>query len=320
MRAEYLKAFEDHEVEALKPLLASHVIAMGGRKLEEGDWTSVYCAAKGIPASGWSNLDIDVVHGALGVEHKMLSTGAKRPSDKLGQTLMHPSMTRSIRIPDTDDETEAMVAVLGQYGELVEARRQRIEGESRLEADLRLGWLLWQTDLSQFLYFEERMGIPDPGAYYAQWNEISRRGRRKPSRNLWIFDKDSDRKRYSVTTSAGAKIQPYFDVPSVDSELVYVFTVEGEEAEGGVRLWLSPATLAGLQRAAGDTSTAAASRLITETAAHVDPLDGEARDDVEPASPVTVTYEAYEALTTVFGGRTADERLRRLLGEVVVDD
>ena len=42
---------------------------MMGRKLEEGDWAEVYCRAKGLPNQGWSNLNIDVMHEGLGVEH-----------------------------------------------------------------------------------------------------------------------------------------------------------------------------------------------------------------------------------------------------------
>ena len=32
--------------------MAAQVIPMRGRKLEEGDWTAVYCAAKGIEYRG----------------------------------------------------------------------------------------------------------------------------------------------------------------------------------------------------------------------------------------------------------------------------
>jgi hypothetical protein len=88
---------------------------------------------------------------------------------------------------------------------------------------MRTGWLLWQESLRQFLYFEERMRIPDPDDYKAQWVD-SGGGARKGSRNLWIYDKRTERKMFSVTTTAGAKIQPYFDVPPPDDPNLYLFT------------------------------------------------------------------------------------------------
>ena len=51
---------------------------MMGCKLEEEDWNRVYCEAKGIPHSGWSNLNIDVIHAGLGVEQKLLCVSRQR--------------------------------------------------------------------------------------------------------------------------------------------------------------------------------------------------------------------------------------------------
>ena len=50
----------------------------------------MYCGAKGIPEQKWSNLNIDVMHGNLGVEHKMLCYRSK-PSilAACGTSLMH---------------------------------------------------------------------------------------------------------------------------------------------------------------------------------------------------------------------------------------
>ena len=66
-----LEAFSPSEREKAHALLAIRVAHMMGRKLEEGDWAEVYCRAKEIPVRGWSNLDIDVMHGSLGVEQKI---------------------------------------------------------------------------------------------------------------------------------------------------------------------------------------------------------------------------------------------------------
>src|SRR5438309_1435125 len=116
-----LPAFSSDEKGIAKRLLASRVAQMMGRKFEEGDWSAVYCRAKGIPDQGWSNLHIDVVHDGLGVEHKMLCVGEKKPLMGLaGTTLMHPAATRSIRIASTEiDADHAMRDVLEQYRHLI---------------------------------------------------------------------------------------------------------------------------------------------------------------------------------------------------------
>jgi hypothetical protein len=55
-----LKAFSAEQFQRAKLHLATQVAHMMGRKMEEGDWTHVYCLSKGIPPTGWSNLNIDV--------------------------------------------------------------------------------------------------------------------------------------------------------------------------------------------------------------------------------------------------------------------
>lgn len=67
-----LPVFSAEEAKRAKVFLATQAATMMGRKLEEGDWGHVYCKAKGIPGSGWSNLHIDVNYMGLGVEHKLL--------------------------------------------------------------------------------------------------------------------------------------------------------------------------------------------------------------------------------------------------------
>jgi hypothetical protein len=211
-----LPAFTPEEREKVQRLLALKVAHMMGRKLEEGDWSEVYCAAKGIPNRGWSNLNIDVIHDNLGVEHKMLCYRSKPTLDEAcGTTLMHPSATRSFRIESIEaDPNEVMRSVMTQYADLLLQRQRAVEAQNQTDhpVDMRTGWLLWQESLRQFLYFEEPTTPPDPEKHYAEWHERMG-GARKASRNLWIYEKGTGRKRYSVTTSAGGKIQPYFDVP-----------------------------------------------------------------------------------------------------------
>src|SRR5439155_14235794 len=103
-----------------------------------------------IPNKGWSNLNIDIMFGNLGVEHKMLSRPADvRLRDVCGTRLMHPAATRSIRIPSTEgDPNEVMRVVLIQYADLVLERRKKVADNSPgREPDMRTGWLLWQAGL-----------------------------------------------------------------------------------------------------------------------------------------------------------------------------
>lgn len=251
-----LPAFSESEREKAHALLGSLVASMMGRKLEEGDWAEVYCKAKGIPLRGWSNLDIDVTHESLGVEHKMSRYKSSVDlAEACGKTLMHPSATRSIRVPPvTTDPNSAMMDVLTQYAELIRARREKVQVQApgNEEPDMRTGWLLWQDSLRQFLYFEEEMLAPDPADYFAEWRSRSSGGSRKSSTNLWIYEKDTGKKRYSVTTEAGAKIQPYFDVPPPNDPNLYLFTVIGEIIETGlVRVWIMEATAREASRRTG---------------------------------------------------------------------
>ena len=93
-----LRAFSILQARKAKVLLAAKVANMMGRKFEEGDCSEVYCKAKDIPDSGWSNLHIDISHEGLGVEFKMLrvtNLNGKPIKSVCGTTLMHPAATRS---------------------------------------------------------------------------------------------------------------------------------------------------------------------------------------------------------------------------------
>ncbi len=237
-----LPAFSTDEKTMAHTLLASRVASMMGRKFEEGDWAAVYHAAKGIPDHGWSNLNIDVMHSGLGIEHKMLCVQSNKSlREYCGTTLMHPAATRSIRIPSLDaDPTEVAAEILRQYATLIQQRRRKVvEDSPHREPDMRVGWLLWQESLKEFLYFEQEMLEPNPDDYWAEWKE-SGGGARKASKNLWVYERETGRKRYSITTSAGVKIQPYFDVPAPNDPNLCYFRVQGEELEGGlVRIWIT---------------------------------------------------------------------------------
>lgn len=290
---------------------------MMGRKLEEGDWSSVYCRAKGIPERGWSNLNIDVMFKGLGVEHKMLGVPSDKPIKSVcGTRLMHPAATRSIRIASTDAKpNEVMRDVLTQYAEVIEQRRAKVrEDAGGGSPDLRTGWMLWQSSLKEFLYFEEETIPPDPSDYVAEWRE-SGGGIRKPSKNLWVYEKETGQKRYSITTAAGAKIQPYFDVPPPTDPNAYIFTVQGEEISlGVVRIWIASSTARELRRLVGDDlSGENLSLLITNMAAEQPNGEPAEISTREEAIGLSITKEAYNLLVAMFPTAVSDEHMAQLL-------
>lgn len=304
-----LSAFNEEEKKKAKTLLATCVAKMMGRKFEEGDWASVYCRAKKIPDQGWSNLRIDVMHQGLGVEHKMLCVGGDKPLLTLaGTTLMHPSATRSIRVDSTDvPAQDAMVSVLRQYQDLIKERALKVaETAAGQEVDMRTGWLIWERSLTEFLYFEERMMAPDPDCYWAEWNERAAKGSRKGSKNIWVYEHGTNKKRYSITTSAGAKIQPYFDVPSPKDPNLYLFRVQSEPiSEDMIRIWITAGTANRLREILADPDLITLSEEIIEAAKGEPDEAGIVDADSDLAVPVEISREAHEALTSRWGGGLA---------------
>jgi hypothetical protein len=240
-----------------------------------------------------------------------------------GTSLMHPAATRSIRIPATKgDPTKVAREVLRQYAELIRERRQKVSEDSPgTKPSLRTGWLLWQESLREFLYFEHETVEPDPTDYYAVWKE-SGGGARKASKNLWVYDTKTDRKRFSITTTAGAKIQPYFDVPPPTDPNLYYFCVQGEELpEGLVRIWVTTTTALLLAQKLGNLDKDTISSAILNATGVLAQLSEEdkklaiSRQDV--ARPVVVTREAYDALRHAFTG-VSDEHMIQLFIRFVI--
>ena len=198
-----------------------------GGKLEEYHWSSVYRAAMSIPPDpkkNWSNMPFnDLLFQGLGLEWKMLQRPS--PFSDQGRCLMHPAATRRISYDPAATAEEGKQQVLSQWATQILDFAQRVAATSPSgAADIRLGLLLWATDLSEFLYFEEQLEVPDPDDFYAEWGDGQARGRQ--TRNLYIFEKATGKKRYSVTQPRnGAKLQPYYDVPT-EEEGAYLFSVE----------------------------------------------------------------------------------------------
>lgn len=314
-----LPAFTDTEREQAKLLLAAQVASMMGRKLEEDDWSSVYCKAKNITPREWSNVNIDVNEGGLGVEFKMLRVKRlKRNSikDVCGTTRMHPSATRSIRIEDVNlPAHEVMVDVLNQYSDFIEARTKDVrDNNPDGTADMRTGWLLWESGLREFLYFEESMTKPDPANYCAIWNETPPRGARKGSKSLWIFDRVTRKKLYSVTTSSGIKIQPYFDVPSpLDPNLIH-FEVQSEVMnDGTVILWISAKTADRLRELLGSTDEKVVNEAVFKASKMVVRNTGAETVDSDVAVPIRVSQESFDLLDKHWEAVSDEHRIQQLI-------
>lgn len=304
MAVNTLKVFSESEKNFADDLLSAKVATMLGRKMEEGDWDFVYCNAKGIPITDWSNLNIDINYQGLGVEHKMLRIlGSGSILEVCGNSRMHPAGTRSIRIDDRGDAEDEMVSVFNQYSELIDQRTALVEERAPgIQPDMRIGWLLWKQGLDEFLYFEEPMTKPDPQEYRACWNETPARGSRKASKSLWIFERDTGKKKFSVTTTAGAKVQPYFDVPPVHDENLYHFVVQGVHASGGLRkVWLTSSTARYLELLLGGLEPDRLSTAILEFDPSSENREITADDLISSiAVPVYIKEEAYNRLRRLY--------------------
>lgn len=315
----YLEAFTEAEKELAKRWLATQVASMMGRKLEEGDWSRVYCLAKNIPEGGWSNLHIDINYQGLGLEMKLLRIPGLRDKpikSVCGTTLMHPAATRSIRIDDTSrNATDVMRDVFSQYAELIQYRTNRVkEAAPNKTPDMRTGWLIWEDNLTEFLYFEERMLPPNPEQFTAEWNVTPPKGARKASKSLWIYDKDTRQKRYSVTTSAGIKIQPYFNVPPPSDNNLYYFRVQSEPVSATtVRMWVSAVTARALQSKLGSLDSAIVSAAILEAIERVGRIEQAPEEEDGFAVAVDISKEAHIQLLAAWEAVSDEHRAQLLL-------
>lgn len=155
---------------------------------------------------------------------------------------------------------------------------------------------------------------PDPNDYFAEWKETGRTGARKPSKNLWIYEKETGRKRYSVTTVAGAKIQPYFDVPPPNDPNLYIFRVQGEEVTPGlIRMWIGESTARELAYLVGSVTPERLMEVIASVAAQSEEAAGTTSQAREQAVPIIVATESYRLLVAAFPGAVSDEHLAQLL-------
>ncbi len=164
---EALPAFTKDELAKAHRLLAAKVAYMMGRKFEEGDWTQIYCRSKGYGIPDWSNLNVDVELPGLAIEQKMLKRVDSQPiSQWCGTWLMHPSLTRQISLPVGNDPNDAMRKVIGDYEHVLHSRRERnMRRYGGTSVEMRSGWLIYQSSLREFMYFEEETVNLDPATH-----------------------------------------------------------------------------------------------------------------------------------------------------------
>jgi len=129
-----------------------------------------------------------------------------------------------------------------------------------------------------------------------------------------VYEKETGEKRFSITTAAGAKIQPYFDVPPPTDPNIYIFKVQGEEISPGVvRIWVAAPTARELQQVVGDLTRENLSLIITNAAAEQGDGESPHISLKEEAIGLTLTGESYNLLVSMFPGAVSDEHMAQLL-------
>jgi hypothetical protein len=205
--------------------------------------------------------------------------------------------------------------VFSQWAALIQLRTEAVRKASpNIEPEMRTGWLLWEDTLTEFLYFEEPMACPNPDLLYAQWNRTPPRGARKGSQSLWVYDKSTNQKRYSVTTSAGIKIQPYFDVPAPSDPNLYYFRVQSEPAgEDTINLWVTASTANALRDRLGSLSRDVVSNAILQRLPTRSAISDARIQEVEFAVPIPVSLEAHSLLLARWTAVSDEHRAQLLL-------
>lgn len=166
---------------------------------------------------------------------------------------------------------------------------------------MRIGWLLWKDTLEEFLYFEEQMIKPVSSDFHAEWSITPKIGVRKKSRSLWIYENSTGKKKYSITTTAGPKIQPYFDVPAPNDANLYHFKVQGVCVEGGlIKVWLTRSTAKYLELLLGSLDSDELSKAIDNFIPNAIDIENKASTSEDIAVPILVKADAYKKLKTLF--------------------
>ena len=317
-----LPAFAPSELDLAKRLLAARIAYMMGRKLEEGDWAHVYCKSKNLVVPNWSNFNADLMVPGLALEHKMMRQSESVPiHEHCGTVMMHPALTRQISLPNIKDANEAMRQVIQTYQRVLDARREKVKAISPDgNVEMRSGWLIYESSLTEFLYFEEPTLNLVASEHYGVWSqrELKGEGGRRSNKNLWIFNKKTKQKVWSVTGGgSGTKIQPYFTVPAADDPNLYYFRAQGEPlTEDTVRVWITEPTANLLKKILGDLEPEHVSKAILEASATAN--QPEKVDADEPVHEVVILNAAYVALKQKFLGVSDEHRFQLLCKQLTV--
>jgi len=318
----YLIAFNDNEFKKAQLILGARVAYMMGRKFEEDDWAHVYCKAKGIPAGTWSNLNADVEYNGLSLELKQIKRSESEAlMNDCGTELMHPSLTRKVGLRILTDPNESMRDVIRQYQLVLDKRIERIKEKFPLaKPDLRSGWLLYDSSLTEFLYFEESSENLNPDEHRAEWSERASRGNsgRRTNKNLWIYNKKSGNKVWSVTGGgSGTKIQPYFRVPPKGSAGLYYFRVQGiPTLDGKIQIFVTAPTAQQLQSILGEDYLKNINDAIINASGKI--AEPRLVETDEPVVEIVVSTEAYTALIEKFPGVSDEHRVQLLCEQLSV--
>ncbi len=158
------------------------------------------------------------------------------------------------------------------------------------------------------------MIAPNPDDYFAEWNRREARGARKGSTNLWIYEKDTRQKKFSVTNEAGSKIQPYFDIPPASDPNLYILTVIGEYINlDEVRVWVTRSTIRELEHVIGSIDTDSISKLILDTTKKITSNKDALYLPSENVIPLVLKASAYAALTASLPGKSDEHCFQQLV-------
>ena len=119
-----------------------------------------------------------------------------------------------------------------------------------------------------------------------------------------------------MTTEAGAKIQPYFDIPPLTDPNVCVFTVIGEviKVNSVIRVWITDTTKRELTRLLGTLNPEILSAAVLKVSAAMEKLGPIEEARQENATAFEISFEAYQALQASLPG-VSDEHSFQLLAQ-----
>jgi hypothetical protein len=116
-----------------------------------------------------------------------------------------------------------------------------------------------------------------------------------------VYEKLTGKKKYSITTSAGAKIQPYFDIPAPNDPNLYHFKVQGVSVDGGlIKVWLTKSTAKYLELLLGTLDSKELSAAILSFKPSTIPVNNGNSMAEEIAVSIFINKDAYQKLKTIF--------------------